>query len=348
MPRRWWQPKWTRLAVATVVIAAGALGLRLWWTAGRRPGGLAQAGDSKTDCLYVGASPWREPLAAAERATGVRYQCVETYSDLEPNWQTWTSPWIIQSQFGYSQWVRASPSAHTIVLTLTLIPEEVADKTDPATWERACDEGAFDHYAAELARNLVAAGFGYAIIRLGVEASGPWEYDFVGNTLQEQRDWARCFAAEVTSTRSVPGAHFLFDWDVNACYEDIPFGNYYPGNHFVDILGIDLYDISCTSTLPGPGRSSWVKLASEPDGLDAFAAFARAHDKPMSIPEWGLEKAPNGDDPYYVQSIARFVRTHDVSFQTYFDAGDDGILPLGPLVPKSLTEYRKQFEGSQA
>jgi hypothetical protein len=228
-------------------------------------------------------------------------------------------------------------------LTFTLIPQNIADNDDPLTWEEPCDDGAYNHYAIQLADTLVAAGFQYAVIRLGVEPTGPWEFDFVGTTLKEQHDWARCFAQEVRSMRSAAGAHFLFDWNVNACYEDIPFADYYPGDTYVDIIGIDFYDISCSTTLPGAVPASWADLEREPNGLNAFAAFARRTREPISIPEWGLETKPNGDDPYYIKGIANFVRTHDVSFESYFDAGDEGILSLGPADPISLTAYHLEF-----
>ena len=42
--------------------------------------------------------------------------------------------------------------------------------------------GEFSSYAAEFATKMVAAGFGYSIIRLGHEMNGNWETDSVGTT----------------------------------------------------------------------------------------------------------------------------------------------------------------------
>lgn len=335
-----------RAFLATVVLAVivGALvGTFLGRGTYRRPPSLARAGDSKTACIYVGSYPWQRALEQAEKQTGITYRCLETFASTEPDWGSWTSPWVIQPKYGYAHWLLQSPSTRTMVLTLTLIPGDLSDDDDPSTWEQPCDNGSYNQYAKQLAHNLVAAGFRYAVIRLGVEANGPWEDDFVGTTPGQQHDWALCFDNEARTMRSVPGAHFLFDWNVNACYEDIPFGRYYPGNRYVDIVGIDLYDASCSMSLPAATPLRWRDLAREPSGLQAFAAFAKDHHKPMSIPEWGLEKAPGGDDPYYVDGIAQFVHSHDVSFQTYFDADDDGIAPLGPGSPRSLAAYRHLF-----
>jgi hypothetical protein len=250
---------------------------------------------------------------------------------------------MTHAQYGYAAWLEASPTTRTMVLTIDLIPNAVSDNSDPSTWEVPCDEGAYNGYATQLAENLVSTGFEYSVIRLGLEASGTWENDFVGTTSAEQADWGACFAQEVTAMRAVPGAHFLFDWNVNACFEDIPFANYYPGNAYVDIVGIDQYDESCKMTLPGPTAASWNDLVAEQNGLDTFQAFAAAHGKPMSIPEWGLEATPNGDDPYYVNGIGTFVKDNDVSFQSYFDNDDDGVPMMNSAVPKSLAAYKQQF-----
>ena len=68
--------------------------------------------------------------------------------------------------------------------------------------------------------------------------------------------------------RSVPGAHFFFDWNVNAGYRNIPLASYYPGDSVVDVIGIDIYD----SGMPGHPRDPavrWARLNSEPGGLAA-------------------------------------------------------------------------------
>ena len=48
------------------------------------------------------------------------------------------------------------------------------------------------------------------MIRLGPEANGDWEPDFVGTTAREMRAWAQCFDKEVAAMRAVPKARFQF------------------------------------------------------------------------------------------------------------------------------------------
>ena len=93
--------------------------------------------------------------------------------------------------------------------------------------------------------NLVSYGAGNIVIRLGIEANGTWEADYVGTTNAEMSDWAKCYANEVTAMRAVPGTHFLFVWNPNICTADIPLSRWYPGNSYVDIIGADAYDGDC-------------------------------------------------------------------------------------------------------
>jgi beta-mannanase len=171
--------------------------------------------------------------------------------------------------------------------------------------------------------------------------NGVWEADFIGTTQIEQKLWATCFANEVTSLRQAPGEQFLIDWNVNACKGDYPFANFYPGNAYVDIVGLDVYDVACETPYT---RVSFKQLSDEQEGLRRFEAFAKSRGKPMSLPEWGLSTIPAGDDPAYIDGIGATVAKGNFSFETYFDAGGSGKnLPLTSKTPKSLIAFRKWF-----
>jgi beta-mannanase len=235
------------------------------------------------------------------------------------------------------------------VLAFNLIPADLENFNDPLSWESSCAAGDFDSHATTLGRSLVAAGLQNSVLRLGPEMNGEWESDFVGTTTVEQQNWAKCFANEVTSLRRASGEHFLIVWNPNACVQAYPFSNYYPGNKFVDIVGLDLYDVGCDA----PDVSlSFGQLATETVGLRYFEAFARSHHKPMSFPEWGLSTSPAGDDPAYVDGIGETVSESDFAFQSYFDVSGTGgvslnVLALGPSTPQSLLAYQQWFGTSK-
>lgn len=308
---------------------------------------LIAAGPSRSQCLEpnfrdTGLASLQSAVSRFDAVTHTSVTCISAYLNGAPNWSTWEHPWIDSAQYGYTQWVAEAPASRQLVLGEELIPLSLEDLTDPLGWEQSCADGDFNSYASELGTSLVAAGLGNSVIRLGLEMNGIWEADFIGTTIVEQKLWAMCFANEATALRQVTGAHFLIDWNPNACVENIPLANYYPGNQYVDIVGLDLFDVGCiTPKTP----LTFKQLANEPAGLSNFEAFARARGKPMSLPEWGLMLIPSGDNPGYIDGIGSTFATRDFAFETYFDANLEirPYLPLGPRTPKSLAAFQKWF-----
>jgi beta-mannanase len=134
------------------------------------------------------------------------------------------------------------------------------------------------------------------------------------------------------------------NWNVNQAYRNIPFANYYPGNNYVDVIGMDAYD----DGMPGDPQSQparWNAEYSEGGGLEDIIAFAKANNKPMSLPEWGLDSTSDGfgDDPYYVQQIENLVANNNFMYQSYFDSNDDNI-PLIQSEPNAFAAYKAAFD----
>jgi beta-mannanase len=253
---------------------------------------------------------------------------------------------------GWDSWLKANP-AHQAVVGIDLIPQSVSNNNkNPLTWEQACAAGSYDAHATALAENLVSYGAGSIVIRLGIEANGSWEADYVGSTAAEMRDWAKCYDNEVSTMRAVPGAHFLFVWNPNVCTANLPLNAWYPGNSYVDIIGIDAYDQDC-STQKTVSQEGWAAYstdsASNPKNdpnfpsLDNIEAFATANDKPLSFPEWGINSGKS-DDSQYVTDMAQFFNNDKFSFESYFDTNDDGIAPLGSTIPNATAAYSQAFK----
>ncbi len=308
--------------------------------------GLITAGRSRSECVTpyfndTGLTALQNAVTKFESLTNTSVTCVSAYLNGAPTWSAWEQPWITASRYGYTSWVAQAPSRQ-LVLQVDLIPTDLKNTKNPVGWERSCAEGKFDAHATELGTNLVTAGLQNSVIRLGAEMNGSWEVDFVGTTTLEHHLWSQCFDNEVTSMRSAVGQHFLIDWDPNPCQYDQPYLSLYPGNAYVNIVGIDLFDVSCTS----PNTPySFARLASEPTGLTTIEAFAETHHKPLSLPEWGLRVHPSGDDPGFIDGIGSQFDTRDFAFETYFDVPDSQgtALPLGPRTPASLVSFRRWF-----
>jgi len=184
----------------------------------------------------------------------------------------------------------------------------------------------------QLAQSLVSAGQAYAILRVGWEWSTTYFSWGVQNTTPAQ--YVTAFDDIVTAMRSVPGQHFLFDWC--AAVDETPTnGSYaasYPGDQYVDYIGTDQYDNA---------GSSWTDTLSTVGGLAYTVAFAKAHNKLVSIPEWGL----NGvDDPAFINDMYGFVsaRSNDVGYSSYFSY-DGSVNSDITQFPNSEAAFTKDF-----
>jgi hypothetical protein len=316
--------------------------------------GTITTGDSKADCItlkFPGGVLTPSMVSAVTSVTGVTYNCLEMFANPMPTWSDWEQPWMFSTTGdNFDSWLAAS-SAHQVIMGMDLIPQSVSDNSDPLTWESACAAGSYDSEATTLAKNLVSYGAGNIVIRLGIEANGAWEADYTGSSSTELGDWAQCYDNEVTAMRSVPGTHFLFVWNPNICTQDFPLDQWYPGDNYVDIIGADAYDTDC-GTLKSVSQEGWSAYANDSSAntpndpnfpsLNNMEAFAAAHGKPMSFPEWGLAQG-TPDDAQYVTDMSQMFNSDDFSFQSYFDTNDDGIDPLGADIPNATAAYAEGF-----
>jgi beta-mannanase len=162
--------------------------------------------------------------------------------------------------------------------------------------------------------------------------------------------WATCYDNEVAAMRAVSGAHFLFVWNPNVCSFDLPLSEWYPGNSYVNIIGVDAYDIDC-DTLKSVSQEGWAAYhtdSSDSAGDNNFPslanieAFAVANGKPLSFPEWGLLTGMP-DDPTYVTDMGQMFNDENFSFESYFDNRTDGVAPLGSAIPNATIAYVLAF-----
>ena len=273
-------------------------------------------------------------MAAFSSMVGRRViDCAMVYTGAS-TWAQWTNPWFLHhggADANFKAWVNSGPSndRRQLIISQPLVPYGLA-----GDWRAVGATGAYEGYAVQLARKLVAAGLGDAVIRLSWEMNGTWFPDNIGTTPQDYRNWAQLWRDTVIAMRSVPGQHFRFVWCINNVTRNIPFASYYPGDDVVDIIGDDIYD-----GLSKRGQSRWQTAYDSAGGLRALIAFANAHHKPIALPEWGIGGA--GDDSTFVQGIGSVVKNHDVAFQTYFYA--HGFATQLRDGPRSLAAYKAAF-----
>jgi hypothetical protein len=122
----------------------------------------------------------------------------------------------------------------------------------------------------------------------------------------------------------------------------------YPGDNYVDFIGIDSYDAWPAADT----EAGWQAQYSGPFGLKFWAAFAEAHHKLFSVPEWGVYPgtgSSGGDDPFYIAKMEAFFRSlgDNLGYESYFNEDKDYCASslFGPtLNPKAATQYRKDMK----
>jgi hypothetical protein len=166
-------------------------------------------------------------------------------------------------------------------------------------------------------------------------------------------DFVPAFQNIVTSMRSVSGANFKFIWNPidssNVSCAGVNLENFYPGDNYVDMVALDVYDgigsatssdsARWTDMLNGVNAGGWT--AVKPDaingqgfegyGLNWLAAFGKEHDKEVGLPEWGLDStsqdAGGGDDAYFVTQMADWIKANATGPAIFWNYGG-GTLPL--------------------
>jgi beta-mannanase len=214
---------------------------------------------------------------------------------------------------------------YTLSLAVPIIPTDASG--NPVGTLAAGATGAYNSSFVTLAQTLVAAGESNAYLRLGWEFDGGW-YTWSATTPTAEANYASYFQQIVTAMRSVAGEHFRFVWNPTAAAFTDGYGlsAAYPGNAYVDYIGLDDYDQ--TWVTPQTAANEWNETTLP--NLVAAHQFAAAHAKPLAVDEWGLSIRDDGhglgDDPLFVTNFIAWMKNpaNNVAFETYYDFDDGG------------------------
>jgi hypothetical protein len=219
------------------------------------------------------------------------------------------------------------------------------------------NDGAF-RVAANYLKN---GGYPDAVIRLGWEFDGGWmPWSSPGN----EALWVQAYRHVHDVFRSVsPG--FKFDWNGDSGYLQSQTAAY-PGDNYVDVVGLDLYDKGMGgATAWNSSTKGWsdpnAAWASIVPNLVAQRAFAIAHGKPVSYPEWGLDGVNatatsnvGGDNPTFIQGMYNWMASLPASgagslmYQSYFneDTADGNHKINAGWFPSASARYQALFSSS--
>ena len=152
-----------------------------------------------------------------------------------------------------------SGSGYTLSLGVPIIPTNSSGAAVGTLAQGAA--GAFNLYYVTLAQTLVSAGQSNAYLRLGWEFDGSW-MPWAATTPTAEANFASYFQQIVTAMRSVPGENFRFVWNPDAgafTQSGYSVAAAYPGNAYVDVIGLDSYDQSWAS--PQTPANAWSSTA---------------------------------------------------------------------------------------
>ncbi len=213
--------------------------------------------------------------------------------------------------------------------------------------EAACASGAYDGYWRTFGTTLTKFGRADAHVRLGWEFNGGYNYWHVRNA----ETWKTCFRRTVTAIRSTAPT-VKIDWNMNAHTDKLPESGQdvwdaYPGDQYVDVVGIDSYDFFPASV----NEASWDRQCHQRSGLCTVIQFAHDHGKKFAVPEWGLVPPDGGgkDNPFYINKMHEtFVaNAANLAYEAYYNNSEQGnvlsSLYKPDLSPKSSKRYQELF-----
>ena len=209
---------------------------------------------------------------------------------------------VVNNVFRFDEW----PSFRKIALSQPLSADSGWNLGEAAA-------GRYDGIYARCADNLRRVRDRLICVRIGWEMNGDWMPWSLGGpgTAQTPENYVGAFRRLARMIRTaVPDVPI--DWCPNF---DKPSEAWYPGDEYVDIIGLDVYLNKRWIA------NDWNEVLSLPSGLRWLERFAQAHKKLISFPEW----ATNYDDGKFVENMHAWMRKRPVVYQAYWN--DDNAFP---------------------
>lgn len=208
----------------------------------------------------------------------------------------------------------------------------------------ACSSGSYDTHWRAYGSALIAEGKPATLTSLAWEFNGDWFEWSVG---ADPAGYAACYRRVVSQVHVTdPSARFA--WVMNAHSGDPTPA--YPGDGWVDLIGIDTYDQWPAST----SQAVWDAQITAPAGLQWAYDLAVTHGKGFIIQEWGLlgpaDANHGGDNVLFVTNMLAWIHAHPGVWESYFDVpGSSGqhhsIFAQPVYNPNGATAYLAGLHG---
>jgi hypothetical protein len=237
----------------------------------------------------------------------------------------WTD-WISSIRWSVDLW---SPLNKPISWTIPLFADQ-GNLQDAAT-------GKYRHHYEHAARILAESRRSDDVIyvRTGEEFNGNW---MPWSAAGREQDFVKAYRHFVEAFRSI-SSRFRFEWNVNIRETRMNPVDAYPGDDYVDVVGMDFYyNIKWNPTDP---VTAWNEMVSGQYGLQWLEEFAAARKKPTAYPEWGVNF--DGAGPY-IERAAQWFSRHNVLYQSVWNSNDAFAGKLtDDQYPRAAATYLKSF-----
>lgn len=249
-------------------------------------------------------------------------------SALEP-WESWfgrsvdyysfnvpTSGWdkYVVDNMPFERPIEPIASERDIAVTMKMFPPS-------ETTLDAVAAGDHTERHRELAQSLIDHGMSDATVRIGHEMNGRWSPD---GAVDRPDVFVRAWRQVVSAMDAVDGAAFDYVWAPHIGRIHMDPTDAYPGDGWVDQIGLTMYDKSqqyypsdcgdsCVRKLR---QENWDRFVNQEFGLSYWAEFARDHEKSLAFPEYGIASrnwndVGGGDNPMFFERFADWIGMND-------------------------------------
>lgn len=233
-----------------------------------------------------------------------------------------------------------------VVVSWPMLTKDIAGQFD------RCAAGEFDAYVRGAADIMRTRGVANPLIRVGWEPNGryPWS---LGPRPAAWAGYNDCFQRQAMLFREeLPDS--LIVWDNRRHTEKaIKYSplNFYPGNEYVDIIGLMLYDRWPIH----PSQAAWdgsLRLLNQGHlkGLDLWYEFAtQVAEKPFALTEWGVSNNSNDprsfDNPFFITKVFEWLqaRQETLAYESYFNCSGGYLISAATQNPRSSAEYARLY-----
>ncbi len=290
---------------------------------------------------WLGASEKEAADGSLASWLGSTFDVGGTWAD---TYEAQTEQWAVQSGAMWGSWNKPLDLAVGAIF-----------KTNGQTWASAAG-GSYDT-RWQTALNRIATGWGsrsksLLYLSFARECNGSFNSHWSVNS-GERLNYIAAFQRFVNMARAtLPGCKIV--WSLNdGSSTGFDFRTAYPGDGYVDVIGVDTYNSWPHVTSQSAFDSKIVDTDSYgcPTGIEGWRLFAASHGKPMCLPEWGNDGNPSsagggGESPLYIQAMHNWMKQHAGSgsgqllYAVYFNQWSQYRLWPSTMQPATAAKWR--------